>query len=106
MSLYDLDIIFYLFQQKHIVEYFKFRMQCIKNGIYGVSEIYYIGAYLAKVMEGSIKLNNNKIPREYALYADYVIKRSKIEKYANKDVDCGLIDLLIMFRPKDSIKCK
>ena len=106
MSLYDLDIIFYLFQQKHIVEYFKFRVQCIKNGIYGVSEIYYIGAYLAKVMEGSIKLNNNKIPREYALYADYIIKKSKREHYAYKDVDCGLVELLVMFQPKEPIECK
>ena len=106
MSLYDLDAIFYLFQPEQIVDYFQFREQCIKNAIYGINEIYYIGAYFTKVMGYSIKLNNNKIPREYALYADYVIKRSKIEKYANKDVDCGLIDLLIMFRPKDSIKCK
>lgn len=106
MSLYDLDIIFYLFQQKHIVKYFKFRVQCIKNGIYGVSEIYYIGAYLAKVMEGSIKLNNNKIPREYALYADYIIKKSKREHYAYKDVDCGLVELLVMFQPKEPIECK
>lgn len=75
MSLYDLDSIFYLFQPEQIVEYFKFRVECIKNGIYGISEIYYIGAFLAKVMEGCIKLNKNKIPREYALYADYIIKK-------------------------------
>ena len=81
-------------------------MQCIKNGIYGVSEIYYIGAYLAKVMEGSIKLNNNKIPREYALYAYYIIKKSKREHFAYKYVDCGLVELLVMFQPKEPIECK
>lgn len=106
MSLYDLDTIFYLFQQKHIVEYFKFRVRCITNGIYGVSEIYYIGAYLAKVLEGSIKLNNNKIPREYALYADYIIKKSKREHNVHNDVDCSLVELLVMFQPKEPIECK
>lgn len=106
MSLYDLDSIFYLFQPEQIVDYFHFRELCIKNAIYGINEIYYIGAYFAKVMGSGIKLNNNKIPREYALYADYVIKKSKIEKYANKDVDCDLIELLILFQPKDPIECK
>ena len=95
-----------MFAWELIVDYFHFRELCIKNAIYGINEIYYIGAYFAKVMGSGIKLNNNKIPREYALYADYVIKKSKIEKYANKDVDCDLIELLIMFQPKDPIECK
>ena len=106
MSLYDLDSIFYLFQPEQIVEYFKFRVECIKNGIYGISEIYYIGAFLAKVMEGCIKLNKNKIPREYALYADYIIKKSKKEFYAHKDVDCDLEELINMFQPKEPIECE
>ena len=52
-----------------------------------------------------INFINNKIPREYALYADYIIKKSKIEKYAQKNVDCGLVELLEMFQPKSPIKC-
>ena len=106
MSLYDLDIIFYLFQPEQIVDYFQFREQSIRNAIYGISEIYYIGAYFAKVMGYCIKLSNNKIPREYALYSDYIIKKSKIEKYRHKDIDCNLLELLAMFPVKEPIECK
>ena len=106
MSLYDLDTISYLFQPEQIVDYFIFREKCIKNAIYGINEIYYIGAYFANIMGSGINFTNNKIPREYALYADYIIKKSKIEKYAQKDVDCGLVELLDMFKPKKPIKCK
>lgn len=105
MSLYDLDTIIYLFQPEQIVDYFIFREKCIKNAIYGINEIYYIGAYFANIMGYGINFINNKIPREYALYADYIIKKSKIEKYAHKDVDCGLVELLDMFQPKSPIKC-
>lgn len=75
MSLYDLDSIVYLFQPEQIVDYFIFREKCIKNAIYGINEIYYIGAYFANIMGYGINFTNNKIPREYALYADYIIKK-------------------------------
>lgn len=106
MSIYDLDTIFYLFQPDTLVEYIKFRMSCAQIGIYGVSEIYYVGAFMAKVLGVGIKTNQNKICREYALYADYIIKKAKHSLYKNKDVECDICELLNKFPINGSITCQ
>ena len=105
MSIYDLDTIFYLFQPSDIVEYLKFRVQCAKKNIFGVNEIYYIGAFMANKNEG-IKLTHNRIPREYALFADYIIKQCKNNQYKNKDVDCDIPCLIAKFPITSPITCQ
>lgn len=54
---------------------FKFRSKCAQYGIYGLNEIYYIGAYISDYLGEGIKLQGNKICREYALYVDYLVKK-------------------------------
>lgn len=106
MSIYDLDMIFYLFQADTIIEYFKFRAACISNGIYGLNEIYYIGAFLAKIRGEGVKLHGIKICREYAIYADYLIKKAQHGIHRNKDVDCDIISLMWKYRPDEPITCE
>lgn len=106
MSLYDLDIVFYLFLPNTIMDYFRFRYQCMLHGIYGINEVYYIGAYMANTLGEYPKLHNNKIPREYALYADYIIKKSREYEFSNKDVDCDLLSLLRKYPLKAPITCQ
>lgn len=106
MSVYDLDIIFYLFQPKTLVDYIKFRMSCAQKGIYGVSEIYYIGAFMSNVLGEGIKTYKNRICREYALYADYIIKKAKSSLYKNKDVECDICELLYKIPVLESITCQ
>lgn len=106
MSIYDLDTIFYLFQPSTIVDYIKFRMSCAQKGIYGVSEIYYIGAFMSNVLGEGIKTYKNRICREYALYADYIIKKAKFSLYKNKEVECDINELLNKFPVVGSITCQ
>lgn len=106
MSIYDLDTIFYLFQADTIIEYFKFRAAFASNGIYGLNEIHYIGAFLANIRGEGVKLHDIKICREYAIYADYLIKKSKHGIYSNKDVDCDIISLMCKYRPDEPITCE
>lgn len=106
MSLYDLDIVFYLFLPNTIMDYFRFRYQCMLHGIYGINEVYYIGAYMANTLGEYPKFHNNKIPREYALYADYIIKKSREYEFSNKDVDCDLLSLLRKYPLKAPITCQ
>ena len=106
MSVYDLDIIFYLFQPETLVDYIKFRMSCAQKGIYGVSEIYYIGAFMSNVLGKGIKTYKNRICREYALYADYIIKKAKSSLYKNKDVECDICELLYKIPVLESITCQ
>ena len=106
MSIYDLDTIFYLFQADTIIEYFKFRAAYISNGIYGLNEIHYIGAFLANIRGEGVKLHDIKICREYAIYADYLIKKAQHGIYSNKDVDCDIISLMWKYRPDEPITCE
>jgi hypothetical protein len=75
-------------------------------GLYGKNEVYYIGAYMANTLGEYPKLHNNKIPREYALYADYIIKKSREYEFSNKDVDCDLLSLLRKYPLKAPITCQ
>lgn len=106
MSIYDLDIIFYLFQSERLVDYIKFRTACVQKGIYGVNEIYYIGAFMANVLGEGVKTYKNRICREYAIYADYIIKKAKHKLYKNKDVECDITELVERFPVKDGITCQ
>lgn len=106
MSVYDLDTIFYLFQPSTLVDYIKFRMSCAQKRIYGVNEIYYIGAFMANVLGEGIKTYKNRICREYALYADYIIKNAKYTLYKNKDVECDIYELLNKIPVIESITCQ
>lgn len=106
MSIYDLDTIFYLFQTDRIIEYFKFRAAFASNGIYGLNEIHYIGAFLANIRGEGVKLHDIKICREYAIYADYLIKKSQYGIYGNKDVDCDIISLMWKYRLDEPITCE
>lgn len=106
MSIYDLDIIFYLFQPSTLVDYIKFRVSCAKKGIYGVNEFYYIGAFMANAQGEGIKTIKNKICREYALYADYIIKVAKYSLYKNNDVECDICELLDKIPINESIICQ
>lgn len=74
MSTYDLATIVYLFSQKELFDYINFRADCAKNKIYGISEIYFIGAYLSKVIYRHTFLPSTRLERHYAQLVDYVIK--------------------------------
>ena len=76
------------------------------NGIYGLNEIHFIGAFLANIRGEGVKLHDIKICREYAVYADYLIKKSKHGIYSNKDVDCDIISLMWKYRPDEPITCE
>lgn len=106
MSVYELDIIFYLFQSDSIMDYFKFRSKCAQYGIYGLNEIYYIGAYISDYLGEGIKLQGNKICREYALYVDYLVKKAKHGSYCNKDIDCDIHSLVNQYPINSPITCK
>lgn len=106
MSIYDLDALFYLFQPETIIEYFIYREQCAKSNVYGVNEMYYIGAYIAQYHDGYIKLLGNKICREYALYADYVVKKAMSSGYRNTDIDCDIYTLVNKYLPPNPITCE
>ena len=81
-------------------------MSCAQKGIYGVSEIYYIGAFMSYMLGKGIKTYKNRICREYALYADYIIKKAKSSLYKNKDVECDIYELLYKIPVRESITCQ
>lgn len=106
MSVYELDIIFYLFQADSIMDYFKFRSEYALHGIYGLNEIYYIGAYISYNLGEGIKLQGNKICREHALYVDYLVKKAKYGRYRNKDIDCDIYSFVDQYPISSPITCK
>lgn len=106
MTIYDLDTIFYLFQPETIIDYFIYRAQCAKHNVYGVNEMYYIGAYIAQYHDEGIKLLGNKICREYALYADYVVKKAMTGSYRKTDIDCDIYTLVNKYLPQNPITCE
>ena len=53
-----------------------------------------------------ITKNIRKICREYALYADYIIKKAKSSLYKNKDVECDICKLLYKIPVLESITCQ
>lgn len=106
MSIYDLDTILYLFQPSVIIDYIRFRAECSRCRIVGLNEVYYIGAFLAKYQDRHVKLQGNKICREYALYADYIIKKAKHGEFAHKDVDCNIFELMEKYPITSPITCQ
>ena len=88
MSIYDLDIIFSLMSEEEIIDYICFRSEFAKLKIYGISEVYNLGAYIQDKIYGGIYLQKeNKIAREYAILIDYIVDVSRNNKYAINSIE-------------------
>lgn len=88
MSIYDLDIIFSLLSKEEIIDYICFRSELAKHRIYGISEVYYLGAYIYDKIYGGIYLQkDNKIAREYAILIDYIVDLSRNKKYTINSIE-------------------
>ena len=88
MSIYDLDIIFSLMSEEEIIDYICFRSEFAKLKIYGISEVYYLGAYIHDKIYGGIYLQKeNKIAREYAILIDYIVDVSRNNKNAINSIE-------------------
>lgn len=80
MSMYDFETIVYLFSEEELFEYIDFRVKCVKNKIYGMSEMYYIGAYLYKVFLKFVFPPNFCLENKYSRLADIIIRRAQYGK--------------------------
>lgn len=91
MSIYDLELILSLLSTIEIIDYFRFRKECAKNKIYGISEVYYLGAYIIERIYGELLINEDyKISRDCAIFIDYIVDSCRyyyIKVESLKDID-------------------
>ena len=87
MSLYDLEIIFLLFKSNELVDYLKFRSNCARYNVYGLSEVYYIGLFLQCSANRAPYPCNYKIPRIYGIIVDWIIKRIWYDHLLIRDIN-------------------
>lgn len=91
MSIYDLELIFSLLSTSEIIDYFRFRKECAKNKIYGITEVYYLGAYIIERVYGEILFDEGyKINRSCAIFIDYIVDSCRyynIKIESLKDID-------------------
>jgi len=103
MSIYDLDLIFELLSDDEILDYFKFRSDCAQSKIYGITEVYYLGAYIHYCIYGQWHADNSyKIPREYAIFIDYIVETARSRKIQVKSIN-DIVVLLSKFPPRPMI---
>ena len=75
MSIYDLKSIFDLLNTSEICLYFRFRIICVIRSIYGINEMYYLGAFIIMLLR-----NDDGFPKQIILkknnacLIDYLIK--------------------------------
>ncbi len=92
MSIYDLETAISLLSQDDFFDYIGFRADCAIRKIYGVSEMSYIGAYLYKRMYDMTYQFPAALGRNYAQYADMIVKavheeKAEINSFSNiKDI--------------------
>lgn len=106
MSIYDLDIIFNLMSKEEIIDYVCFRSELAKLKIYGISEVYYLGAYIHDKIYGGIYLQKeSKIAREYAILIDYIVDLCRNKKHKINSIE-DIRFLLYKYPPsKTPITC-
>ncbi len=75
MSIYDLDAISLLFSLNDFFDYVRFRTQCSLNKIYGISEMYFIGAYLGYRLFSKTFAPQIQLEHKYAKLADYIVTK-------------------------------
>ncbi len=76
MTAYDLDSIFSLFPANTIRQYFLFRTICSDENIFGMNEMYFIGAFIFHVLGFKIIVDaEGVLPKDYAKFADYLINQ-------------------------------
>ncbi len=105
MTAFDLDIAIRFFSPDEFIEYLQFRVECSKKAIYGISEAYYLGAYIYNAIFASIYTETyNKIPREYAIFLDYIENIRREKKLAIQCI-ADIKELLVKYPPPD-IQCQ
>ncbi len=86
MTAYDLDSIFDVLSPNEIYNYFNFRVNCLSRGIFGINEMYYLGAFVISELGFQIRIyDNGMIDQMYAKIADSVMN-AKYFRYAR--IDC------------------
>lgn len=75
MSIYDLEIISFLFSLNDFFDYVRFRTECTSNKVYGISEMYFIGAYISNRLYGDTFAPQIQLEHKYAKLADYIVIR-------------------------------
>lgn len=81
MSIYDLELIFSILSTNEIIDYFMFRKECAKNKIYGITEIYHLGAYIIRQLYGELLIDEGyKISNICAMFIDYIVNSSRYYK--------------------------
>lgn len=88
LSIYDLDAIVSLLPLEYFNDYMIYREEAAMNKIYGINEMYYLGAYMCNIIyDLDIHLQYNSIPREYAIFVDEIFNNVHVENREIRSVN-------------------
>lgn len=88
LSIYDLDAIVSLLPLEYFNDFMIYREEAAMNKIYGINEMYYLGAYMCNIIyDLDIHLEYNSIPREYAIFVDEIFNNVHIENRKIRSVN-------------------